>query len=730
MKNKRIDSSRRNLENEIRMLKKKNEDKRNNIKSLKETNHELQNEISSLKTQILKLKIENDEISFQLKLTLSKTKFEQFQHQTNEIHETQIQSSNNNHNIFPILKEEIQNSFCIISTITQHTTNNESNNDLLQKEIELLQTQVKAKENFIDKLNDYIYKQKNTFDKELEVKNKKNEELIKHKNNEITQLKSIIENNTSLISSLQIASTQNDFEYNSLKSKHEFINTSYDKLKKENYNLLIQNKNLKQIINSNELMLNELHSQNEQFILLKNELTETKNFYELLQTNVNQIINKTYTYINIKGDTITFKIQTLNDVQTFLNELLDQNNKIINENELLKKENQNDKSIIKVYDNNNLYIENYLNNITYLPVHSGKSSEDNSYYLDKIKVLEANYASAKKIIDSLKESNAKTSTLLKERIEENKQLHNKLNQSGNVDINYIKTAYTKLQGSLLNIITSISPNVIGIEFTSVNNTTLVPVDKYIELLKKFTDDINKKLSKVKKYKEMLKKLSLLISEEKKELSTVTQQKTDAQNKVTKLEGFISNIIKEKLLLIINELQNEGNININDIEVIIKEIIKDIDLQDKEIKNISTLEDTYLNETNKHSISLNNDSFLNLSSISTESKSSFFSKFNQINSNEAEIYDKKLEEVEKMYRENISELQNELNKAKKEIELLKKGENVSSKMSPELKKGVENLIFSIKIKKKNKAFMVNIMKQIGYSDDEIQQILKKNGEMQE
>lgn len=730
MKNKRIDSSRRNLENEIRMLKKKNEDKRNNIKSLKETNHELQNEISSLKTQILKLKIENDEISFQLKLTLSKTKFEQFQHQTNEIHETQIQRSNNNHNIFPILKEEIQNSFCIISTITQHITNNESNNDLLQKEIELLQTQVKAKENFIDKLNDYIYKQKNTFDKELEVKNKKNEELIKHKNNEITQLKSIIENNTSLISSLQIASTQNDFEYNSLKSKHEFINTSYDKLKKENYNLLIQNKNLKQIINSNELMLNELHSQNEQFILLKNELTETKNFYELLQTNVNQIINKTYTYINIKGDTITFKIQTLNDVQTFLNELLDQNNKIINENELLKKENQNDKSIIKVYDNNNLYIENYLNNITYLPVHSGKSSEDNSYYLDKIKVLEANYASAKKIIDSLKESNAKTSTLLKERIEENKQLHNKLNQSGNVDINYIKTAYTKLQGSLLNIITSISPNVIGIEFTSVNNTTLVPVDKYIELLKKFTDDINKKLSKVKKYKEMLKKLSLLISEEKKELSTVTQQKTDAQNKVTKLEGFISNIIKEKLLLIINELQNEGNVNINDIEVIIKEIIKDIDLQDKEIKNISTLEDTYLNETNKHSISLNNDSFLNLSSISTESKSSFFSKFNQINSNEAEIYDKKLEEVEKMYRENISELQNELNKAKKEIELLKKGENVSSKMSPELKKGVENLIFSIKIKKKNKAFMVNIMKQIGYSDDEIQQILKKNGEMQE
>ena len=57
MKNKRIDSSRRNLENEIRLLKKKNEDKRNNIKSLKETNHELQNEISSLKTQILKLKI-------------------------------------------------------------------------------------------------------------------------------------------------------------------------------------------------------------------------------------------------------------------------------------------------------------------------------------------------------------------------------------------------------------------------------------------------------------------------------------------------------------------------------------------------------------------------------------------------------------------------------------------------------------------------------------------------
>ena len=156
----------------------------------------------------------------------------------------------------------------------------------------------------------------------------------------------------------------------------------------------------------------------------------------------------------------------------------------------------------------------------------------------------------------------------------------------------------------------------------------------------------------------------------------------------------------------------------------------IDLQDKEIKNISTLEDTYLNETNKHSISLNNDSFLNLSSISTESKSSFFSKFNQINSNEAEIYDKKLEEVEKMYRENISELQNELNKAKKEIELLKKGENVSNKMSPELKKGVENLIFSIKIKKKNKTFMVNIMKQIGYSDEEIQQILKKNGEMQE
>ena len=730
MKNKRIDSSRRNLENEIRMLKKKNEDKRNNIKSLKETNHELQNEISSLKTQILKLKIENDEISFQLKLTLSKTKFEQFQHQTNEIHEIQIQRSNNNYNILPILKEEIQNSFCIISTQIQHITNNESNNDLLQKEIELLQTQVKAKENFIDKLNDYIYKQKNTFDKELEVKNKKNEELIKNKNNEITQLKTIIENNTSLISSLQVASTQNDFEYNSLKSKHEFINTSYDKLKKENYNLLIQNKNLKQIINSNELMLNELHSQNEQFILLKNELTETKNFYELLQTNVNQIINKTYTYINSKGDTITFKIQTLNDVQTFLNELLDQNNKIINENELLKKENQNDKSIIKIYDNNNLYIENYLNNITYLPVHSGKSSEDNSYYLDKIKVLEANYASAKKIIDSLKESNAKTSTLLKERIEENKQLHNKLNQSGNVDINYIKTAYTKLQGSLLNIITSISPNVIGIEFTSVNNTTLVPVDKYIELLKKFTDDINKKLSKVKKYKEMLKKLSLLISEEKKELSTVTQQKADAQNKVTKLEGFISNIIKEKLLLIINELQNEGNVNINDIEVIIKEIIKDIDLQDKEIKNISTLEDTYLNETNKHSISLNNDSFLNLSSISTESKSSFFSKFNQINSNEAEIYDKKLEEVEKMYRENISELQNELNKAKKEIESLKKGENVSSKMSPELKKGVENLIFSIKIKKKNKAFMVNIMKQIGYSDDEIQQILKKNGEMQE
>jgi uncharacterized protein (DUF3084 family) len=192
MKNKRIDSSRRNLENEIRMLKKKNEDKRNNIKSLKETNHELQNEISSLKTQILKLKIENDEISFQLKLTLSKTKFEQFQHQTNEIHETQIQRSNNNYNILPILKEEIQNSFCIISTQIQHITNNESNNDLLQKEIELLQTQVKAKENFIDKLNDYIYKQKNTFDKEIEVKNKKNEELIKHKNNEITQLKTII----------------------------------------------------------------------------------------------------------------------------------------------------------------------------------------------------------------------------------------------------------------------------------------------------------------------------------------------------------------------------------------------------------------------------------------------------------------------------------------------------------------------------------------------------------
>ena len=186
MKNKRIDSSRRNLENEIRLLKKKNEDKRNNIKSLKETNHELQNEISSLKTQILKLKIENDEISFQLKLTLSKTKFEQFQHQTNEIHETQIHRSDNN-NILPILKEEIQNSFCIISTQIETTTNNESNNDLLQKEIELLQTQVKAKENFIDKLNDYIYKQKNTFDKEIEVKNKKNEELIKHKNNEITQ---------------------------------------------------------------------------------------------------------------------------------------------------------------------------------------------------------------------------------------------------------------------------------------------------------------------------------------------------------------------------------------------------------------------------------------------------------------------------------------------------------------------------------------------------------------
>ena len=369
-------------------------------------------------------------------------------------------------------------------------------------------------------------------------------------------------------------------------SKYSFSMKSIEDLKKENL-LLLQEKNKNiSIIEENERINNDLKTQNEKVIQLKNDnrrlnssLKQKDKEIKELQLKLSSLeeeiskFNKSYDYYDIKSKS-TFTVKSLFDITILISKLITSNDSLYNKQPL--------NTII-----NKSYIDSQLNQIEFTGTKVSSIPQSDSSYIAKISQLESSLSSAKNLIASLKESNEQQSLLLKQ-------------QSPSVDA----SSYTKLQNKIVSFITSIAPTLISLEFTS-NDISSIPVDKYLELINKFSEHLSKKESKTKKYKEMLQKLSLMLSEQKKEISSIINNKKEIINHVQKFDTYISTTVKDNLTAIDFESESETKI-IEKLEVIFESLFNEEETFKASLDAL-IIEDTGVNESFNKSF-ITNSSF--------------------------------------------------------------------------------------------------------------------------
>ena len=532
------------------------------IQNLTKLNQTYQNEINNLKTQILKLKIEIDDCNFQLKLKDSQNKM----------------STNSCKNSYNKLVQKKENELSLIMS--------KNNVNGYKETYEKVKCELKAKDDIILTIKNSFAKQRETFLQEKEYLQKMYEEKCRNKENEIKELNRIINDNTELITNCQFENSKLQMDIKAFDSKYSFSMKSIEALKKENL-LLLQEKNKNiSIIEENERINNELKTQNEKVIQLKNDnrrlnssLKQKDKEIKELQLKLSSLeeeiskFNKSYDYYDIKSKS-TFTVKSLFDITILISKLITSNDSLYNKQPL--------NTII-----NKSYIDSQLNQIEFTGTKVSSIPQSDSSYIAKISQLESSLSSAKNLIASLKESNEQQSLLLKQ-------------QSPSVDT----SSYTKLQNKIVSFITSIAPTLISLEFTS-NDISSIPVDKYLELINKFSEHLSKKESKTKKYKEMLQKLSLMLSEQKKEISSIINNKKEIINHVQKFDTYISTTVKDNLTAIDFESESETKI-IEKLEVIFESLFNEEETFKASLDAL-IIEDTAVNESFNKSF-ITNSSF--------------------------------------------------------------------------------------------------------------------------
>ena len=532
------------------------------IQNLTKLNQTYQNEINNLKTQILKLKIEIDDCNFQLKLKDSQNKM----------------STSSCKNSYNKLVQKKENELSLIMS--------KNNVNGYKETYEKVKCELKAKDDIILTIKNSFAKQRETFLQEKEYLQKMYEEKCRNKENEIKELNRIINDNTELITNCQFENSKLQMDIKAFDSKYSFSMKSIEALKKENL-LLLQEKNKNiSIIEENERINNELKTQNEKVIQLKNDnrrlnssLKQKDKEIKELQLKLSSLeeeiskFNKSYDYYDIKSKS-TFTVKSLFDITILISKLITSNDSLYNKQPL--------NTII-----NKSYIDSQLNQIEFTGTKVSSIPQSDSSYIAKISQLESSLSSAKNLIASLKESNEQQSLLLKQ-------------QSPLVDT----SSYTKLQNKIVSFITSIAPTLISLEFTS-NDISSIPVDKYLELINKFSEHLSKKESKTKKYKEMLQKLSLMLSEQKKEISSIINNKKEIINHVQKFDTYISTTVKDNLTAIDFESESETKI-IEKLEVIFESLFNEEETFKASLDAL-IIEDTAVNESFNKSF-ITNSSF--------------------------------------------------------------------------------------------------------------------------
>ena len=532
------------------------------IQNLTKLNQTYQNEINNLKTQILKLKIEIDDCNFQLKLKDSQNKM----------------STSSCKNSYNKLVQKKENELSLIMS--------KNNVNGYKETYEKVKCELKAKDDIILTIKNSFAKQRETFLQEKEYLQKMYEEKCRNKENEIKELNRIINDNTELITNCQFENSKLQMDIKAFDSKYSFSMKSIEALKKENL-LLLQEKNKNiSIIEENERINNELKTQNEKVIQLKNDnrhlnssLKQKDKEIKELQLKLSSLeeeiskFNKSYDYYDIKSKS-TFTVKSLFDITILISKLITSNDSLYNKQPL--------NTII-----NKSYIDSQLNQIEFTGTKVSSIPQSDSSYIAKISQLESSLSSAKNLIASLKESNEQQSLLLKQ-------------QSPSVDT----SSYTKLQNKIVSFITSIAPTLISLEFTS-NDISSIPVDKYLELINKFSEHLSKKESKTKKYKEMLQKLSLMLSEQKKEISSIINNKKEIINHVQKFDTYISTTVKDNLTAIDFESESETKI-IEKLEVIFESLFNEEETFKASLDAL-IIEDTAVNESFNKSF-ITNSSF--------------------------------------------------------------------------------------------------------------------------
>ena len=532
------------------------------IQNLTKLNQTYQNEINNLKTQILKLKIEIDDCNFQLKLKDSQNKM----------------STSSCKNSYNKLVQKKENELSLIMS--------KNNVNGYKETYEKVKCELKAKDDIILTIKNSFAKQRETFLQEKEYLQKMYEEKCRNKENEIKELNRIINDNTELITNCQFENSKLQMDIKAFDSKYSFSMKSIEALKKENL-LLLQEKNKNiSIIEENERINNELKTQNEKVIQLKNDnrrlnssLKQKDKEIKELQLKLSSLeeeiskFNKSYDYYDIKSKS-TFTVKSLFDITILISKLITSNDSLYNKQPL--------NTII-----NKSYIDSQLNQIEFTGTKVSSIPQSDSSYIAKISQLESSLSSAKNLIASLKESNEQQSLLLKQ-------------QSPSVDT----SSYTKLQNKIVSFITSIAPTLISLEFTS-NDISSIPVDKYLELINKFSENLSKKESKTKKYKEMLQKLSLMLSEQKKEISSIINNKKEIINHVQKFDTYISTTVKDNLTAIDFESESETKI-IEKLEVIFESLFNEEETFKASLDAL-IIEDTAVNESFNKSF-ITNSSF--------------------------------------------------------------------------------------------------------------------------
>lgn len=540
------------------------------IQNLEKVNQTYQNEINNLKTQILKLKIEIDDCNFQLKLKDSQ----------NKMSTSFSKKSYNN------LVQKKENELSLIMS-------NKSAVNGYKETYEKVKYELKAKDDIILTIKNSVVKQREVFLQEKEFLQKMYEEKCKNKEDEIKELNRIINDNTQLITNCQFENSKLQMDIKAFDSKYSFSMKSIEDLKKENLSLIQEkNKNIS-IIEENERITNELKTQNEKVIQLKNENRrlnsslkqkdkEIKDIQSKLSSLEEEILkfNKSYEYYDIKSKT-TFTVKSLFDITILISKLITSNSSLYNKQPLNNNINQS-----------YLYIDSHLNQIEFIGTNLPSIPQSESSYIAKINQLESSLTSAKNLIASLKESNEQQSFLLKQK-------------TSSVDI----SSYTKLQNKIVSFITSIAPTLISIDFTS-NDISSIPVDKYIELINKFSESLSKKESKTKKYKEMLQKLSRMLSEQKKEISSIITNKKEIINLIQKFDTYISTTVKDNLTAIDFESESETKI-IEKLEVIFESLFNEEETFKSSLDAL-LIEDTAVNESFNKSF-ITNSSFNDSSS---------------------------------------------------------------------------------------------------------------------